>query len=112
MCLNADIERQFELVQQTWAGSKTFHGLECEVDCFSPRGETERFTIPTERGPICLERLDNFVRVVGGGYFFMPSRRAVDYLAQLSGGDMRVGSEEPVRERAPGPVPALELAGR
>ena len=82
MCLNADIERQFELVQQTWAKGASFHGLESEVDCFSPRGATDCFTVPTEHGPIYLKRLEDFVRVVGGGYFFMPSRRAVRYLAQ------------------------------
>jgi deferrochelatase/peroxidase EfeB len=81
MCLNADIERQFEFVQQTWAAAPSFHGLDSEVDCFAARGMTERITIPTEYGPICLRRLSDFVRVLGGGYFFMPSRRALRFLA-------------------------------
>src|SRR5262249_27674023 len=32
MCLNADIERQFEFIQQTWVRAPSFHGLEKEVD--------------------------------------------------------------------------------
>ncbi len=84
MCLNADIERQFEFVQQSWVGLPTFHGLENETDCFAPRGQTTVFTVPTEKGPICLERLENFVKVIGGGYFFMPSQRALGYLASVA----------------------------
>ena len=30
MCLNGDIERQFEFVQQTWVGGSSFHGLSNE----------------------------------------------------------------------------------
>jgi deferrochelatase/peroxidase EfeB len=81
MGLNADIERQFEFVQQTWTGSRSFHGLDDEVDCFSPRGAQERFTIPTVEGPLCLRRLSDFVTVRGGGYFFLPGRRFLRYLA-------------------------------
>jgi deferrochelatase/peroxidase EfeB len=81
MCLNADIERQFEFVQQTWAAAPSFHGLESEVDCFSCRGTTEAITIPTSRGPVFLKRLGDFVTVRGGGYFFMPSHRATMFLA-------------------------------
>jgi len=32
MCLNADIDRQFEFVQQTWLASPSFHGLVGEQD--------------------------------------------------------------------------------
>jgi deferrochelatase/peroxidase EfeB len=81
MCLNADIERQFEFVQQTWTQSASFHGLDDEIDCFSSRGTPERFTIPTPSGPLCLRRLSDFVTARGGGYFFMPGRRALHYLA-------------------------------
>jgi deferrochelatase/peroxidase EfeB len=81
MCLNADIERQFEFVQQTWAVFPSFHGLESEVDCFSSRGSTERISIPTSAGPVCLKRLSDFVSVRGGGYFFLPGRRTLRYLA-------------------------------
>nr|MBA3386955.1 peroxidase [Chthoniobacterales bacterium] len=32
ICLNSDIERQFEFVQQTWINNPVFHGLTGEVD--------------------------------------------------------------------------------
>ena len=35
MCLNADIERQFEFIQQTWVMLRLFHGLDGEVDSTS-----------------------------------------------------------------------------
>jgi len=32
ICLNSDIERQFEFVQQTWINNPVFAGLDGEVD--------------------------------------------------------------------------------
>ena len=40
-----------------------------------------RMTIPTQNGPIMLTNISDFIRVRGGGYFFVPSRSAVRYLA-------------------------------
>ena len=37
MCLNGDLERQFEFVQQTWLKSPSFHGLSCEKDPLARR---------------------------------------------------------------------------
>ena len=84
MCLNADIERQFELVQQAWMQNADFDGLRDETDPLLGRrngGAPRSFTIPTRHGPVCLKNLPDFVSVVGGGYFWMPSRAAVDFLA-------------------------------
>ena len=84
MCLNADIERQFEFIQQTWSMSWQFHGLENEVDPIVGRGNTMgRLTVPSTRGPLHLTGVKDFVRVRGGGYFFMPGRRALSYLTGL-----------------------------
>ena len=81
MCFNADLERQFEFVQQTWAMAPQFHGLENEVDSILGRGKTTgRLTIPTAEGPLQVMGLADVVRVRGGGYFFVPSRSALDYL--------------------------------
>lgn len=88
MCLNADIERQFEFIQQTWAMSWQFHGLENEVDPLIGRGVKEdgkprqlaRLTIPSPRGPMHLTGIRDFVRVRGGGYFFLPGKRALLFL--------------------------------
>lgn len=82
MCLNSDIERQFEFIQQTWTTALQFHGLENEVDPLLGRGQkTGRLTIPTDGGPVMLTGVKDFVRVRGGEYFFMPGRRTLDYMA-------------------------------
>jgi deferrochelatase/peroxidase EfeB len=82
MCLNGDIERQFEFIQQTWVMALQFHGLENEVDPILGRGgeQTGRLTIPTPEGPLLLRGIKDFVRVRGGAYFFIPGRRALSYL--------------------------------
>lgn len=83
MCLNGDIERQFEFVQQTWMVSSKFHGLSGEADPLAGRGQTGEngFTIPTRRGPIDLSPLPKFVTMRGGGYFFLPGRQLLKYLS-------------------------------
>ena len=82
MCLNGDLERQFEFVQQTWVRSPAFHGLANERDPLiaDPGGEGG-YTIPTRDGPMRLQGLQPFVRTRGGGYFFLPGRRLLNYLA-------------------------------
>jgi len=49
MCLNADIDRQFEFVQQTWLASPSFHGLVGEQDPVTGDGRPDAtgFMIPT-----------------------------------------------------------------
>ena len=86
MCFNADIERQFEFVQQTWAGSPSFHGLEGEPDPFAMHagpsaGASQRFTIHGRNAPLTLEGLQRYVVLQGGGYFFLPGRHALWFLA-------------------------------
>ena len=82
MCLNGDIERQFEFVQQTWVQASSFQGLSNERDPLI--GDHQRhggYTIPTHDGPMRLANLPTFVRTRGGGYFFLPGRRTLQYLA-------------------------------
>jgi deferrochelatase/peroxidase EfeB len=80
MCVNADIERQFEFLQQSWILGANFHGLEDEVDpIVGCKGKS--MVVPTPSGPLKLQALREFVKVLGGGYFFMPSRSAVAWLA-------------------------------
>ena len=82
MCVNADIERQFEFIQRTWILGSAFHHLGKERDpLIAPNGGTGEFTIPTLQGPVRLEAIPSFVKVLGGGYFFMPGRRSLNYLA-------------------------------
>jgi deferrochelatase/peroxidase EfeB len=96
MCLNADIERQFEFVQRTWLLNPQMHGLQDEMDPLLAPG-AHRFTIPTGYGPVGLPDLPQLVTVVGGGYFFLPSRTALRFLARLR-------DSEPMLDRVPEPV--------
>jgi deferrochelatase/peroxidase EfeB len=82
MCFCADIERQFEFLQQTWLRSSSFHGLSCEKDPVLSDAEKGvcGYTVPSPEGPIGLSALPRFVTTKGGGYFFLPGRRLIDYL--------------------------------
>jgi hypothetical protein len=88
MCLNGDLERQFEFVQQTWLNGNVI-SLSCPTNLSGERdpllasGEANTgFTIPTRDGPVKLAPLPRFVTMRGGGYFFLPGKRLVSYLAQ------------------------------
>ncbi|MDE2577200.1 MAG: cytochrome P450 [Hyphomicrobiales bacterium] len=85
VALCADVERQFEMIQQSWIGSPCFHGLSSEPDPVAMTGDkaqTQRtFTIPTPAGAIVLRNMQSFVTMRGGGYFFLPSRSAFHFLA-------------------------------
>ncbi len=92
----ADLERQFEFIQQRWIVSTEFHGLG-EADPLVS-GTSGRFTIPTPTGPIRLEGLQSYVTVRGGGDFFLPSRAAICFLRKgLSGS----GFEPVTADQAP-----------
>jgi deferrochelatase/peroxidase EfeB len=82
MCLNGDIERQFEFVQQTWLVSPAFHGLVGEQDPLTSSEDVKGtgYVIPTSDGPVKLKPLPAFVKMLGGGYFFMPGRSVLAFL--------------------------------
>jgi hypothetical protein len=42
---------------------------------------SQDITIPTPSGPLCLKGLKDFVTVRGSGYFFLPGRTAIRFLA-------------------------------
>ncbi len=81
--LNANLERQFEFVQHAWITSPNFARLHDEADPLLG-GRTESpgvMTIPDH--PIrqrCAGVLPH-ITVRGGAYFFLPSLRALRYLA-------------------------------
>lgn len=85
ICLNSDIERQFEFVQQTWINNPVFSGLYEEVDPLV--GDIAKgnklFTVQSEPLRQTVQNLSRFVVVKGGAYFFLPSFRALNYLAKL-----------------------------
>lgn len=80
MCLNTDIERQFEFVQQTWLLNSDFATLRSEVDpLVGPKGPMTIREQPLRR----TVHVDTFVLAAGGDYFFLPSLPALRYLAML-----------------------------
>jgi deferrochelatase/peroxidase EfeB len=83
MCLNADLERQFEFVQQTWLQHGSFHGLAGERDALiGTRQPGAVYSVPTRSGSVRLTELPGFVRTRGGGYFFVSSRAVLQHLAR------------------------------
>lgn len=82
ICLNADIERQFEFVQQTWVNNPVFAGLYHEADPLIGNQEScsGAFTIQADPLRLRVPNLGSFVQVLGGGYFFLPGLRALRYL--------------------------------
>jgi deferrochelatase/peroxidase EfeB len=88
LALSADLSRQFETVQGEWLNGPKFLGLRDEVDpllgkdLVGEQGQviSRRFTLPgfPARQRVDLPRL---VRVRGGLYAFVPSLRALGYLA-------------------------------
>ncbi|MDB5601779.1 MAG: hypothetical protein JWN71_3823 [Xanthobacteraceae bacterium] len=80
VCLNTDIARQFEFVQQTWILNSNFATLFDETDpLVGPKGH---FTIreqPLRR----IVEVETFIKMAGGEYFFLPSIPALKYLAAL-----------------------------
>jgi len=85
ICLNADLERQFEFVQQTWINNPVFGGLHGEVDPLigDPDKGQAHMTIPRDPLRTRVHDVGRFVAVKGGAYFFLPGRKALQYLASL-----------------------------
>lgn len=93
ICLNANIERQFEFIQNAWLQSPKFAGLGDEADPLTanrqpvPGGEgaiaaTDNFSLPQHNGVRRrISGLPPFITVAGGGYFFLPGVRALRYFA-------------------------------
>jgi Dyp-type peroxidase family len=85
LCLNANIQDQFEFVQHNWINAPGFGGLEGETDpLVGPRPSgTCPMTIQGAEGTRRIAGLERFVDVVGGAYFFMPGMKALRCLSVL-----------------------------
>jgi len=88
-CFNANISKQFEFIQYTWANSPKFKRLyddpdpiigvrECPVT-----GAKQNFTIPQKTVNKVIPNLQRFVTVKGGAYFFIPSIRTLKFLSTI-----------------------------
>jgi Dyp-type peroxidase family len=85
-CINANIRRQFEFVQQSWVNTPTFNGLYDERDPlvgYNPDGSARTMIIP--QVPLSQSlKLPNFITLKGGAYFFLPSFSSLNFLASAS----------------------------
>ncbi|MCW2534390.1 MAG: peroxidase [Modestobacter sp.] len=86
ICMSANIERQFEFVQQTWCNNPKFSGLYEEQDPVlgTPPPEGGLFTVQGSPFATRARGLTNFVTVRGGAYFFLPGVRGLLSLAGRS----------------------------
>jgi Dyp-type peroxidase family len=103
MCFNANIERQFEFVQQQWCNNPKFAGLNNDPDPLLgvPSNGHSGAVLPAHATALGLDApgftlqsdarggvhkrggaLGEFVTLRGSGYFFMPSLPAVRLLAE------------------------------
>ena len=98
ICLNTDIERQFEFVQNAWMNSHKFNGLFGDPDAMiAPHDHTNPSNIPlrcftVQRSPVRTRHLDlkQYVTTAGGCYLFMPGFDAMRFLVddgEARGGD-------------------------
>lgn len=88
-CFNANISKQFEFIQYTWANSPKFKRLYADPDPFigvreDPDKKLEQiFTIPQATKNRVITDLQSFVTVKGGAYFFFPSITVLKFLATI-----------------------------
>ena len=90
ICLNGNILRQFEFLQNAWIANTKFAAMSGESDPLLGNRQaiwgcpvTTDFNIP--KGDGVRQRvsgLEQFVTVRGGAYFFLPSLRVLRYFAQ------------------------------
>jgi Dyp-type peroxidase family len=81
--LNANIERQFEFIQQAWISSPNFAGLYDEADPMLGGRTQNAGAFSVQKCPVRERRMGiiTHVEVKGGAYFFMPGLGALRYLS-------------------------------
>lgn len=78
----ASLVRQFEFAQNVWANDPKFHELENDRDpIIGMQDGTFDMTIPKRPIRKKIKGLPAFTTVRGGAYFFLPSIRALQFLA-------------------------------
>jgi Dyp-type peroxidase family len=82
--LCASLVRQFEFAQNVWINDPNFHELRHERDpLIGNQDGTFDFTIPKRPIRRKITGLPAFTTLKGGAYFFLPSIKALRYLAAL-----------------------------
>ena len=81
---NADLERQFEFLYQRWLRNFRFEDLHREDDpVVGSPAQPRRFTMPGL--PTGHEvSLKAFTETIGGGYFFLPGIKALEFIVEHS----------------------------
>jgi Dyp-type peroxidase family len=83
IALNTDFQRQFEFIQRTWINNPKFAGLCDNKDPIVGNNDGKgAMVIQDQKISSRVHGLPRFVTVKGGGYFFMPGKKALLYLAQ------------------------------
>lgn len=90
ICINADIGRQFEFIQNSWVNNPKFLSLYDERDPIIGNNmhpqfpeETGVFSSPTDGLRDRHTGIPRFVTIKGGAYFFLPGIRALTYLSTI-----------------------------
>ena len=107
ICLNSDIERQFEFVQQNWINNPSFGGLYAERDPVMGTVSATGGSLTVQANAV-RERINGFgqfVTVKGGDYFFLPGMSALRYLSSLEGSLRLPAGQVPPRLPAAVPPP-------
>ena len=111
IALNADLDRQFEFVQQRWFTNSKFGDLWDEADPALGDGGDRSFSIPG-----CLpvgtrlHNLPQFTTVRGGGYFFLPGLSALRFMAEVTSAATDLNSGVPLTRPQASTSPLGEAA--
>jgi Dyp-type peroxidase family len=82
ICLQSNLRRQFEFVQQTWLNNQGFDTLYTDRDLTAGMQDgTGTLTIPGEPFRTRYKGVPRVVQTRGGEYFFMPGIKALKWLA-------------------------------
>ncbi len=105
--MNASILRQYEFVQRSWMNDGSAQGQGRDPDpLVYPHDGSTKLVVQgdpdTQRLPVVYGGLARFVESRGGGYFFMPGRKAVQQLAAGTFADDKAFAED--KAKAPEPA--------
>lgn len=88
IAINADLDRQFEFVQQRWVGNPRFADLAGENDPIMGGPGANAFTVQSPAVGQRTVDIPPFTEMVGGGYFFLPGLTALRFLATQGQGEL------------------------